>query len=96
MSENSVPRSFEYFLGRACRKFRRGVLDLSADRMLSQSKYKASKSYISWFENGQVKSTKLIAAYANCDVSQNKELARLIDEAVASYLDQYVQSVKGR
>lgn len=77
---------FEYFLGRACRKFRRGTLDLSASRMIEQSGQHISRSRISDFENGHTHSTKFLQLYVLADTTKQNELSTILKQATDDYI----------
>lgn len=78
--------SFEYFLGRACRKFRRGTLDLSASSMIEQSGQHISRSRISDFENGHTHSTKFLQLYLFADTTKQTELSTMLKQATDDYI----------
>lgn len=78
---------YEYFLGRACRKYRRGVLDMSASNMIAKAGLTISRSRVSDFERGRTHSTKLIPVYFAADPAQAGELKRSLTKATNEYLE---------
>lgn len=80
-----VTHSFEYYLGKACRRYRRGYLDMSVSEMLQKSHYPTSKSNISLFEQGKVHSSNMLIAYHDADPTQLDALYRSCQEAFQQF-----------
>lgn len=77
----------EYYIGKACKKFRRGILDLSIDSLIKKSKSDVSVVSISNFERGQIHSTKMIIIYFKASESvQIETLNTFLKMAIDEYL----------
>lgn len=81
--------SFEFYLGKACRKFRRGSLDVSVDELLAKTDIPASNSAISNFESGKMKTSKYLPIYAMYDPTKLQVLREYLNSAVNEYLSTY-------
>lgn len=77
--------SFEYYLGKACRRYRRGDLDMSVSEMLAKSHYQTSKSNISLFEQGKVHSSDMVIAYRDADPSKADILYHSCEKAFQEF-----------
>lgn len=81
--------NLQYYIGQACRRYRRGELDLTITQLANQTN--ANISRLSLFENGKVSSIKLLQYYLagkNNDNSQNTQiLMRFLQKAIYSYLN---------
>lgn len=80
--------TLQYYIGQACRRYRRGELDLTITELAKQTSVNISR--LSLFENGKVSSIKPLQYYLlakNADNSQNIEvLLDLLNEANHIYL----------
>lgn len=81
--------NLEFYLGKACRKFRRGSLDVSVEELLTKAKIAASNSAISNFESGKMKTSKYLPIYASYDHKKNDVLRKYLNEAIDEYLASY-------
>lgn len=78
--------SLESYLGKACRKFRRGVLDMSIKEMLDKTNSHVNQASISAFERGKMKSSYLMRIYILADEHKSQNFQKVVDEAFAEYV----------
>lgn len=84
----------EYYIGKACKKFRRGILDLSIDSLIKKSKSDVSVVSISNFERGQIHSTKMITVYFNASKSVQSDQSETLNTFLKMAIDEYFVSLQ--
>lgn len=85
--------SLQYYIGQACRKYRRGCLDLTMADLATLTHVNISR--LSLFENGKISSITPLQYYLTVSTKNAEILTNLVNEAINLYVSQNLLQKEG-